>query len=101
MPLVFEQNRFTMISVDVIYALPENPIIKTAEIMVGDTVLGAIAASGILSAHPIDISAHFFGIYGRVVSLNDTVAAGDRVEIYRPLLADPKTIRLKRAKKRK
>ncbi len=80
--------------VTVIYALPE--IQKPIEVSVprGTTVRAAIERSRIGEIHPeINLAVNKVGIYGELCSLDDTVHADDRIEIYRPLLIDPKDAR--------
>ena len=61
-----------------------------------------IKLSGILSDFPnIDLSKNKVGIFGKLYNLNAQVKSGDRIEIYQPLLIDPKKNRIKRAKKQK
>lgn len=95
---------FTMsnLSVEVIYALPEKQFLLPVNIADGATIEDAIIASGILSLRAdIDLKKNKVGIYSRPVKLNDRVQDGDRIEIYRPLIADPKELRRKRAEKSK
>lgn len=67
----------------------------------GTTVEEAIRASGLLAAFPeIDLARQSVGIYGERVPLTRRVAEGERVEIYRSLIADPKEARRRRAKHR-
>lgn len=62
------------------------------------TVNEAIVRSGLLARFPeIDLGVHKVGIHGRLTTLDQTLAEGDRVEIYRPLIADPREQRKKRA----
>jgi putative ubiquitin-RnfH superfamily antitoxin RatB of RatAB toxin-antitoxin module len=62
------------------------------------TAKQAIEASGILEEYPeIDLTANKIGIFGKVAKLDAVLSEGDRVEIYRPLIADPKEARKKRA----
>ena len=66
------------------------------------TVLDAIERSGILKKRPeINLKEQKVGIFSRIVPLEQVVRAGDRIEIYRPLLADPKEIRKQRAERAK
>ncbi len=66
----------------------------------GATVEQAIIASGLLALRDdIDLAKNKLGIYSRPVKLHDEVHDGDRVEIYRPLIADPKELRRQRAEK--
>ncbi len=57
------------------------------------TVEDAIVRSGILELYPdIDLQQQKVGVFGRLVKLDALIAAGDRVEIYRPIIADPETV---------
>ncbi len=86
------------LSVEVAYALPEKQTVLKLEVDEGATVEEVIRSSGILQRFPeLDLSINGVGIYGKGVKLADAVRAGDRVEIYRPLIADPKAARKKRA----
>jgi putative ubiquitin-RnfH superfamily antitoxin RatB of RatAB toxin-antitoxin module len=84
--------------VEVVYALPAAEDAVLVPLAEGATVLDALRASGMLERHPeIDLETHRLGIYGRVVGQTARLADGDRVEIYRPLLLDPKEARRRRA----
>jgi len=84
--------------VEVIYALANSHDLAVVELAPGGTVGEAIRASGIADRHPeIDLKRSGAGIFGRLVPLEQPLADGDRVEIYRPLLADPKDLRRRRA----
>jgi putative ubiquitin-RnfH superfamily antitoxin RatB of RatAB toxin-antitoxin module len=88
------------IKVEVVYALPEKQYLLKVRLAQGSTVEQAIAASGILELRTdIDLTKNKLGIFSRPVKLTDTVNEGDRVEIYRPLIADPKELRRQRAEK--
>lgn len=88
------------IKVEVVYALPEKQYLLKVRLAQGSTVEQAIAASGILELRTdIDLAKNKVGIFSRPVKLTDTVNDGDRVEIYRPLIADPKELRRQRAEK--
>ncbi len=79
------------ISVEVVYALPEKQYLRTVTLAEGATVEEAIKASGLLSLRKdIDLKSNKVGVYSRPVKLDDLLQDGDRVEIYRPLIADPK-----------
>lgn len=85
--------------VEVVYALPAGPDLTQLELPPDATVGDALVASGIAARHPgIDLSQ--LGIFGRRVQADARLADGDRVEIYRPLAADPKEARRRRAAKR-
>lgn len=86
--------------VEVAYALPEKQYLQRVTLEEGATVEEAIRASGLLELRTdIDLAKNKVGIYSRPVKLTDTVQDGDRVEIYRPLIADPKALRSQRAEK--
>lgn len=88
------------ITVEVAYALPEKQYLQKVTLDAGSTVEQAIIASGLLTLRTdISLDRNKVGIYSRPVKLQDEVQDGDRVEIYRPLIADPKTLRRQRAEK--
>ncbi|MDK9359031.1 RnfH family protein [Lelliottia sp. V106_10] len=88
------------IAVEVAYALPEKQYLQRVKLEEGATVEEAIRASGLLELRSdIDLSKNKVGIYSRPVKLTDVLNDGDRVEIYRPLIADPKELRRQRAEK--
>ena len=88
------------ISVEVVYALPDKQYLRSVKLEDGATVEQAIKASGLLSLRKdIDLSSNKIGIFSRPVKLGDAVQDGDRVEIYRPLIADPKELRRQRAER--
>lgn len=85
--------------VEVAYATPLRQKVVVLPVHPGATIEQAIHESGLLEQFPeIDLSQHPVGIFGELASLQDLVHDGDRIEIYRPLLADPKEVRRKRAK---
>jgi putative ubiquitin-RnfH superfamily antitoxin RatB of RatAB toxin-antitoxin module len=87
------------IVVEVAYALPEKQYLQSVKLEEGATVEQAIVASGLLALRgDIDLAKNKVGIYSPV-KLHDLVHDGDRVEIYRPLIADPKELRRQRAEK--
>jgi putative ubiquitin-RnfH superfamily antitoxin RatB of RatAB toxin-antitoxin module len=86
------------ITVEVAYGLPSRQVLLTVEIPPGATVRDAIAASGIENELPdLEVDADRVGVFGQKVALDHTLESGDRVEIYRPLLIDPKEARRARA----
>jgi len=88
------------ITVSVVYALPERATEIELQLPAGTTVADAIMRSRIAEQHPeVDFARAATGIFGRKVRRDAVLAAGDRVEIYRPLLGDAKDIRRKRAKR--
>jgi hypothetical protein len=90
------------ISVEVVYALPDRQPIITLKLPEGATVEDAVRRSGVLETFPtIDLTVNKVGIFSKLVKLDETVRDRDRVEIYRPLIADPKEVRRKRAEEGK
>ncbi|MCT8341925.1 MULTISPECIES: RnfH family protein [Photorhabdus] len=90
------------INIEVVYALPDRQYLRTVKLTQGATVEQAIVASGLLTLrNDIDLQKNKVGVYSRPVKLTDILEEGDRVEIYRPLLADPKEMRRKRAERAK
>lgn len=90
------------ILVEVAYAQPEKQAIMSVTVPAGATVFDAAVASGIVDQFPeIDLDAAKMGIFGKAVAkpYEQPLKEGDRVEIYRPLIADPKEVRKRRAEK--
>lgn len=86
------------INIEVAYALPERYYLKKLQVEENSLIQMAIMQSGILQKYKeIDLRENKVGIFSRPVKLTDKVKEGDRIEIYRPLIADPKEIRRKRA----
>jgi len=86
------------IPVEVSYALPGRQVILDLDVAPDTTLAEVIRASGILERFPeIDLDKNKVGVFGKLGKLSDTLHAGDRVEIYRPLIADPKEVRKRRA----
>jgi putative ubiquitin-RnfH superfamily antitoxin RatB of RatAB toxin-antitoxin module len=86
------------INVEVAYALPEKQVILPVNVELGTTIGGAIVQSGIMMEFPeLDVEHSEVGIFGKVATMTTVLSDGDRVEIYRPLIADPKEVRRKRA----
>ena len=86
------------IFVEVAYALPERQLIVGLDVAPDATIDAVIRQSGILEQCPeIDLTKNKVGVFGKRGKLSDTLHTGDRVEIYRPLIADPKEVRKQRA----
>ncbi|WP_434633706.1 RnfH family protein [Chromobacterium sp. CV08] len=86
------------LSVEVAYARPERQWLVAVDLPMGATALDAVRASGILAACPeLDEAALKLGVFGKAVKSDAVLREHDRVEIYRPLLADPKEVRRQRA----
>lgn len=89
-----------VLSVEVVYALPETQTVISLDVPAGSTVCAVIELSGILQTYPsINLMKQAVGIFGEIVTLETLVAAQDRIEIYRPLSVDPMEARRLRAKK--
>jgi uncharacterized protein len=90
------------ITVEVAYALPQQQLIIPVQVSPGTTAEQAILASGILAKFPeIDLNQNQIGIFGKLTKLDTTLRNLDRIEIYRPLIADPKEVRKQRAEEGK
>jgi putative ubiquitin-RnfH superfamily antitoxin RatB of RatAB toxin-antitoxin module len=84
--------------VEVVYALPGAEDSVSLEIASGATLRDAILASGVLRRHPeIDLGRQKIGVYGKVKAAEAAAADGDRIEIYRALVVEPKEARRRRA----
>ena len=89
------------ITVEVAHATPEKQVLIAVEVNTGCTVGEAIEKSGIREAFPgLVVDPAAVGIFSRKVPLEQELREGDRVEIYRPLVADPKESRRRRAGQR-
>lgn len=86
------------IHVEVVYAMPQRQEVAGIDLPAGSTAGQAIEASGLLAKHPeIDLSRNKLGIYAKLAKIDTPLRDRDRVEIYRPLIADPKEVRKQRA----
>lgn len=84
--------------VEVAYATPQKQLILELEMDTGSGARAAVKASGIDRHFPeIDLDGCDIGVFGKAVADDYELNDGDRVEIYRPLLADPKEVRRERA----
>lgn len=91
-------NAVETINVEVAYAEPERQLIIAVNVDLGTTIGGAIVQSGIMMEFPeLDIENSKVGIFGKASTMETRLKDGDRVEIYRPLIADPKEVRRQRA----
>jgi putative ubiquitin-RnfH superfamily antitoxin RatB of RatAB toxin-antitoxin module len=89
------------LQVFVSYALPQQEFVQPLRVAPGTTVGQAIERSGVLTSFPeINLVTQPVGIYAKKKTLDTVLREGDRVEIYRPLVADPKDSRRKRAAKK-
>ena len=88
--------------VEVAYALSDKQSLVSLEVVEGTTIKEAIEASGILDTYDqIDLARDKVGIFSKFATLDTILREKDRVEIYRPLIADPKKVRKERAAKGK
>ena len=86
-------------SVAVCYALPDVSFLVQLEVAAGTTIAEAIAASGVLARFPeIDLARTKLGLFGKLKPADTVLRDGDRIEIYRPLQADPMESRRRRAR---
>jgi hypothetical protein len=84
--------------VEVAYALPSQQVIMPVKVPTGSNAEAAIKASGVLAKFPeIDLAVNKIGVFGKLSKLDAQLRHLDRVEIYRPLIADPKEVRRQRA----
>jgi uncharacterized protein len=89
-----------LLSIEVCYALPDGQTLIPVELPEGATVQQALDASGILQRYPqIDLARQKVGVFGKLKPLDTVLADHDRVEIYRPLIVDPKAARQRRVEK--
>lgn len=86
------------IRVEVVYALPEKQTVIELQLPDGSTARDAVAASGLGAVYPdVDFGALKLGVWAKLVKPETPLRDRDRVEIYRPLIADPKEVRKQRA----
>ena len=92
----------SVIEIEVVYAAVDRQVLRTVSVPEGATVRDALFKSGIGDEFPeLDLAECPVGIFGKVIADPEVrlIQAGDRIEIYRPLLADPKEVRRLRAAK--
>ncbi|MCB1984741.1 MAG: RnfH family protein [Burkholderiales bacterium] len=95
------QAKHETIEVEVAYALPERQVLMTVQVPVGTTVEQAICHSSIMNQFPeIDLNKNRIGIFSIFVERKTVLQQRDRIEIYRPLLIDPKEARRLRVKRK-
>ncbi len=97
--LCMEQNE--TISVELIYIEPNSQNCLKLNLPKGSNIENAIQVSGLLERFPeIDLNINKVGIFSKIQGLDKVLQSGDRIEVYRPLLTDPKEARRQRAKKK-
>lgn len=90
------------INIEIVYALRDDQTLLKKAVPEGTTVLEGIQASGLLEKYPeLDLAAHKLGIFGKLTKPDAVLREMDRIEIYRPLIADPKEVRRRRAEEGK
>ena len=90
------------INIEVVYALPGEQTLLKKAVPAGSTVMEGIQASGLLEKYPeLDLAAHKLGIFGKLTKADAVLREMDRIESYRPLIADPKEVRRRRAEEGK
>jgi hypothetical protein len=88
----------SILQIEVTYAKPDRQDVVRLRVPEGSTIQHAIEASGLTQRYPeIDLAKTKVGIYGKLSRMDTVVRERDRVEIYRPLIADPKEVRKQRA----
>lgn len=91
-----------MIQVEVVYGLAHKQKLLSLPVAEGITIEQAILESGIIDLFPeIDLKVNKVGVWNKAVKLSEIVQNLDRIEVYRPLIADPKEVRKRRAEKAK
>ncbi len=106
MPLLNEHVSFMemdelTINIELVYIKPDSQSILKLDVDKGTTIQQALESSGLLEQFPeIDLNVNKVGIYSKIKPLDTVLKADDQVEIYRPLLADPKEARRRRASKK-
>ena len=86
------------ITVEVAYVRPGEQMLERLQVDADATIESVIHQSGVLTRFPeIDLAVNKVGVFGKAAALSATLNDGDRVEIYRPLIADPKEARKRRA----
>ncbi len=85
--------------VEVAYARPDQQVVLAVELEAGATARQAVERSGLLDDFPeIELGTrNKLGVFGKLVKPEAALREGDRVEVYRPLIADPKEVRRRRA----
>jgi hypothetical protein len=88
-----------VIYIEVVYAQPQHSIVKTLRLPQASTIADALAAAAADPDFTADLSQAVVGIFGKVARRDQPLKDGDRIEIYRPLLEEPKLARRRRLSK--
>jgi putative ubiquitin-RnfH superfamily antitoxin RatB of RatAB toxin-antitoxin module len=95
------EDKAHALRIEVCYAHPEFQFLREVIMRAGATIAEAIHDSGIaVELNDVDLESCKVGIYGKIKAMETSLRDGDRIEIYRPLLADPKETRRRRAQKK-
>jgi uncharacterized protein len=86
-----------LVAIEVVYARPEEQVVIALNVPVGTTAGEAVERSGLATRFAEIGGEKKLGVFGKAVAADTPLAAGDRVEIYRPLEADPKQARRRKA----
>lgn len=87
-----------LIPIEVVYPLPHEQLLLEAQVPEGASIRDGILASGVLERYPeLNLEMLEAGVFGKLAKLDQVLRARDRIEIYRPLIADPKAVRKQRA----
>lgn len=89
------------ISIEVAYAMPNEQKVVSLEVADDCSAIAAVEKSGLALQFSFELGAAKLGVFGKAVKHDYVVRSGDRIEIYRPLIADPKAARKERADKAK
>lgn len=90
------------IKIELVYALPHEQTLLKLDVPQASTITDAVKLSGLLEKYPeIDLAKSKFGLFGKLSKADTVLREKDRIEIYRPLIADPKEVRRKRAEEGK
>lgn len=90
------------IHIEVVYALAHEQTLLKLDVPAGTTLIEGVRLSGITNKYPdIDLAKSKFGIFSKLSKADVVLREKDRIEIYRPLIADPKEVRRKRAEEGK
>ena len=90
------------IKIEIVYALPHEQTLLKLEVPLNTTLVEAVKLSGLLEQYPdIELAKNKFGLFGKLSKADTVLREKDRIEIYRPLIADPKEVRRKRAEEGK
>lgn len=86
------------IHIEICYAMAHKQEVVSLKMDAGANVQQAVESSGLLGKYPeIDLKKNKFGIWNKLSKLDAVLRDHDRIEIYRPLIADPKEVRKQRA----